>query len=120
LLSVIRFSYLSNEDLVGCSTNKFFEEAKDLIVEGLAVRLNPESALQRKAEFKINLNPRILYLPKHEKDVVLPDGKIIHHASCSQIDPQITIEADGTEIIDIDGKIEETKLNPIDNETGLP
>jgi len=64
LFTIIRYSYLTNDELVGLSHNKMFKEAAEMIIEGLKVRLNPASALEHKDGFKINLTPRILYLPK--------------------------------------------------------
>ena len=65
----------------------------------------------------------MLYLPKDPAAKVLPDGSIIpppppptppHH------EPQVVVDADGTEIIVVDGVEEEPNLNPIDHDTGLP
>jgi len=107
---------LTNEDLVLCSSNKFFEEGKDLIVEGLAVRLNPTSALEKKAEFKINLAPRVMYLPKDEKDHVLPDGTIVYAVPPPVPEPPVVLDEEGAEIIEKHGVIEEI-LTAIDSDT---
>ena len=48
------------------SQKQVFSEAKDLIVEGLAVRLNPHQAIMEREKYKINLEPRELYKPKNE------------------------------------------------------
>jgi hypothetical protein len=62
LFLTIRYSYCKHEDLLQLTTNKVFEEAKDYIVEGLSVRLNPfENAI--KSELKINTQPRINFEP---------------------------------------------------------
>ncbi len=89
-----------------------------MIIEGLKVRLNPVSALDHKEGFSINLKPRILYLPKIEGSKVLPDGSIIPPAV--PVEPAIIVEADGTEIILLEGIQEEPNLAPVDTDTGLP
>lgn len=53
LFKTLRYSYCKHEDLLALTTNKTFELAKDFIVEGLSVRLNPfENAI--KTELSIN------------------------------------------------------------------
>lgn len=112
---------MTNEELVYLSNSKYFEEAKDLIVEGLAVRLNPNAAIEKAAEFKINLKPRTTYLPKDDKVKVLPDGSfVLPPAPETPRDVPVKVESDGAEIIEIDGEIQETALTPIDMDTGLP
>ena len=57
LFHSIRYSFVKHEDLIALTTNKTFEMAKDYIVEGLSVRLNPfESCI--KTDLKINTEPR--------------------------------------------------------------
>lgn len=57
LFHSIRYSFVKHEDLIALTTNKTFELAKDYIVEGLSVRLNPfESGI--KTDLKINTEPR--------------------------------------------------------------
>lgn len=49
---------MKHEDLLALTANKTFELAKDFIVEGLSVRLNPfENGI--KDETKINCEPRV-------------------------------------------------------------
>ncbi len=64
LFLAIRWSYLTNQELMGASDNKIFEEGKDFITQALSVRLNPKKAFEEKAldtNIRINLTPRILY-----------------------------------------------------------
>ena len=58
LFKTIRYSYCKHEDLLGLTLNKQFELAKEFVIEGLSVRLNPyENAI--KTELKINTQPRV-------------------------------------------------------------
>jgi hypothetical protein len=122
LFGVIRYSYLSNDELVALSHNKMFSEASNMIIEGLKVRLQPAAALEHKEAFSINLKPRILYLSKNKKAKVLPDGSIIEPSDENpKEDPPVIVQADGTEIILAEGnQIEDTVVPPIDKDTGLP
>ena len=61
LILCIRFSFLSHSDLVGYTTNPIIGQHKDLLLEGLSVRLNTyESASQ--GPLQINLTPRKFYI----------------------------------------------------------
>jgi len=58
LFLTIRYSFMKHEDLLALTSNSTFALAKDFIVEGLSVRLNPfENGI--KGELKINVEPRI-------------------------------------------------------------
>lgn len=85
------------------------------------MRLNPAVALEKREEYRIDLNPRILYLPKDPAAKVLPDGSIVPAPPHPDHPvPVHKIDADGAEIIEIDGIEEEPILAPIDTDTGLP
>lgn len=63
LFKTIRFSFIKHEDLLHLLTLPRFELAKDLIAQGLSVRLNPyENAI--KSELKINTEPRTYFEPE--------------------------------------------------------
>ena len=47
--------------------NPVFELAKNFIVEGLSVRLDPFETATRK-ELQINIEPRVLYEPDHHSN----------------------------------------------------
>lgn len=112
---------MTNDELVALSNSKYFEEAKDFIVEGLAVWLNPTAALEKAAEFKINIKPRTTYLPVDDKVKVLPDGSfVLPQVPETPWENPVKVESDGAEIIEIEGEIQETALTPIDIDTGLP
>lgn len=60
LFKTIRFSYLKHEDLLSLTLNPRFDLAKNFIVEGLSVRLEPyENALRK--QLSINIEPRVFY-----------------------------------------------------------
>ena len=74
IMSLVRFSYLDNKDLMEASHNQVFAQAKDLIVEALAIRLNPQEAHDNHSDYKLNLEPRVLYQPERPDYITLPDG----------------------------------------------
>ena len=41
LFKTIRFSFMKHEDLLALTMNPVFESAKQFVIEGLSVRLNP-------------------------------------------------------------------------------
>ena len=54
LFNTIRYSFMKHEDLLALTANPAFSLAKDFIIEGLSVRLDP-----KKTEgLKINVKPR--------------------------------------------------------------
>lgn len=119
LFKVVRYSYLPNEDLVKASQNKVFEEAKDFIVEGLSIRLNPLESIEeeKKANYIVNIEPRELYIPTEERHIVLPDGSHI-------IDPALpqepVFDRYGGEVLEQEGDEDEPEeLGAKDQETGL-
>ena len=70
----IRYSYLKHEHLLAMTMNPVFELAKNFIVEGLSVRLDPYETATRK-ELQINIEPRVLYEPEHgTSNAMLPGG----------------------------------------------
>ena len=62
LFKTIRYSFMKHEDLLALTTNTTFELAKQFIIEGLSVRLNPfENGI--KDSIAINIEPRANYNP---------------------------------------------------------
>jgi hypothetical protein len=56
----IRYSFLKHEELIALAKNPNFLDAKDKVVEGLSLRLDPfEKTKQR--NFSIRTNPRVNY-----------------------------------------------------------
>ena len=67
LFKTIRYSFIKHEDLLQLTTNKTFELAKEFIIEGLSVRLNPyENGI--KETVQISVEPRANYKPPAPKD----------------------------------------------------
>lgn len=65
LFQTIRYSFMKHEDLLSLTSNTRFELAKDFIVEGLSVRLNPfENGI--KSDLKINTEPRVNFEPSKQ------------------------------------------------------
>ena len=113
----MRYSYVPNEDLVSASHSNIFEEAKDFIVEGLSVRLNPAGAVEKKSTFKINLMQRNSF--KVDGHDCLPDGTPIIPVD----EPEVLVKEgndaddDGDYPIDPDTDL---PVTGIDINTGLP
>jgi hypothetical protein len=65
LFKTIRFSFMKHEDLLALTMNPKFELAKQCVIEGLSVRLNPyENGI--KESLTINIEPRANFDPaKH-------------------------------------------------------
>ena len=62
LFKTIRFSFMKHEDLLALTMNPTFELAKQCVIEGLSVRLNPyENGI--KDNLTINIEPRANYDP---------------------------------------------------------
>lgn len=60
-------------------------------------------------------------MPKDEAVKVLPDGTFVLPPSpTAPAAGPVVVETDGSEIIQIEGEIQEVALTPIDNDTGLP
>ena len=68
LIELIRFSQLSHSDLISLSIDPIMEENKDLILQGLSIRLNSYESnnLIDKLEKSINFLPR-LYIKDQKK-----------------------------------------------------
>jgi hypothetical protein len=74
LFKTIRFSFMKHEDLLALTMNPTFELAKQYIIEGLSVRLNPfENGI--KDSIAINIEPRANYDPNVCRDA----GAALHH-----------------------------------------
>jgi hypothetical protein len=58
LIEKIRFSFLTHSDLLNLNTDPLMKEHKDLVLEGLSVRLNTYEISQDSSHLKINLQPR--------------------------------------------------------------
>jgi len=62
LFKTIRFSFMKHEELLALTMNPTFELAKQCVIEGLSVRLNPyENGI--KEGLTINIEPRANYDP---------------------------------------------------------
>ena len=74
LFKTIRFSFMKHEELLALTMNPTFELAKQYIIEGLSVRLNPfENGI--KDSIAINIEPRANYDPNVCRDA----GAALHH-----------------------------------------
>lgn len=63
LYKTVRYSYMSHKELVKLSADQAFEEARDLVLEGLSLRLKTYENVDGEEEvpLTINLNPRTNY-----------------------------------------------------------
>jgi len=64
LVELIRLSFLTHSELLGISIDEIMLAHKDLVLEGLSMRLNNYEKNQKLDSFKINLKPRV-YLGKY-------------------------------------------------------
>lgn len=60
LFKTVRFAFLTHQELLHCSRDPLFHEAKEYLVEGLTYKIEPEEVLG-KAETVISLIPRVHY-----------------------------------------------------------
>jgi hypothetical protein len=60
LFSEIRWGFLKHKELLSLRQNQVFDLAKNLIVEGLSVRLDPHE-VAAKDVISINMHPRVRY-----------------------------------------------------------
>jgi hypothetical protein len=60
LFKAIRYAFLTHQELLKCSKDKVFEEAKEYIVEGLTYKIEPEE-VSLKEDTLINLRHRDYY-----------------------------------------------------------
>jgi hypothetical protein len=67
LFKTIRWGFLKHKELLLMRQNEIFENAKNLIVEGLSVRLDPHENAQ-KDDLQINMHPRTSYDPNSVVD----------------------------------------------------
>lgn len=59
LIRLIRFSYLSHKELLSLNNVDILKDSKDLILEGISIRLNPYEGIEnQQINYRINLNPR--------------------------------------------------------------
>ncbi len=65
LVEAIRFSFLSHSDLLSISIDQNMQNHKDLVLEGLSMRLNTYEKNQKPESFKINLKPRSYKVGKY-------------------------------------------------------
>lgn len=74
LFKTIRYAFLTHQELLKCSKDKVFEEAKEYIVEGLTYKIEPEE-VSLKDDTLINLRHRDFYSHVEELGVRSPQ----HH-----------------------------------------
>lgn len=67
LFKEIRWGFLKHQELLQLRQNEIFELAKNLIVEGLSVRLDPHE-IAAKEDISLNMHPRVRYNHKVEHD----------------------------------------------------
>lgn len=60
LFQAIRWGFLKHQELLQLRQNEIFELAKNLIVEGLSVRLDPHE-VAAKEDISLNMHPRVRY-----------------------------------------------------------
>ena len=64
LFKTIRFAFLTHQELLKCSRDPIFDEAKEYLVEGLTYKIEPEEVLD-KEDTIISLNERAHYQPQY-------------------------------------------------------
>jgi len=67
LFKTIRYAFLTHQELLKCSRDPIFDEAKDFLVEGLTYKIEPEEVLD-KDNTLISLNERAHYIINAEED----------------------------------------------------
>ena len=85
LILCIRFGFLSHNDLLQYSTNEILKDSKDLILEGISIRLNPYESVDNKNRYKINLNPRLYKNNKLLPDKTFPGSGLQNSLKIAQV-----------------------------------
>ena len=95
------------------SANKYFDEAKDFIMQGLSIRLNPDVAEdeENKEKYTVNLEPRELYVPEDEGMKCLPDGSHVEVPAEEDAEEEPVL-ADGEEILEQEGEEDDPEAKP--------
>lgn len=79
LFKTVRFAFLTHQELLHCSRDPLFHEAKEYLVEGLTYKIEPEEVLG-KDETVISLIPRVHYkFPERTHDGDLNVRAPQHH-----------------------------------------
>lgn len=70
LILCIRFSFLTHKELLSITNSETLKDSKDLLLEGISIRLNPYESVENQNTYKINLLAR-----KYSNLVAYTDSK---------------------------------------------
>ena len=78
LFKTIRYAYLTHQELLKCSRDPLFNEAKEFLVEGLTYKIEPEEVID-KEDTLINLDQRQHYIYDNYEEDPLQGRAPQHH-----------------------------------------